>query len=505
MLACARIGAIHSVVFAGFSAEALRARVVDSQCNVVLTADEGLRAGKKITLKRTVDTALDSPECACVKAVLVHKRTGGEIGWVEGRDQWMHEAMACERPFCAPEMMGGEEPLFLLYTSGSTGKPKGVLHSTAGYLLWTAFTHHYTFDHRPGDVYACVADVGWITGHSYIVYGPLCNAATTFMFEGLPTNPDPGRYWDMVQRHRITSFYTAPTAIRALMKFGTEHVKKYDKSSLRVLGSVGEPINPEAWRWYFEEVGEKRCVVVDTFWQTETGGHMITNLPGCTPMKPGAASLPMFGVRPVVVDPTSGEVLQGNGVEGVLCVAQPWPGIARTIYGDHARYLETYLKPYGGKYFTGDGCKRDADGYYWITGRVDDVLNVSGHRLGTAEIESALVLHPACVEAAVVGVPHDVKGQGVFAYVILAEGVEESADLIPSLKMSVRKEIGGLAIPDGIVVVSGLPKTRSGKIMRRVLRKVACNEADTLGDTSTLADPSIVEELVAKVAALQQK
>ena len=503
MLACARIGAIHSVVFAGFSAEALRARVVDSQCNVVLTADEGLRAGKRIKLKQTVDTALDSPECACVTAVLVHKRTGGEISWVDGRDQWMHDAMACERPFCAPEMMSGEDPLFLLYTSGSTGKPKGVLHSTAGYLLWTAFTHHYTFDHRPGDVYACVADVGWITGHSYIVYGPLCNAATTFMFEGLPTNPDPGRYWDMVQRHRITSFYTAPTAIRALMKYGTEHVKKYDKSSLRVLGSVGEPINPEAWRWYFEEVGEKRCVVVDTFWQTETGGHMITNLPGCTPMKPGAASLPMFGVRPVVVDPTSGEVVTGNGVEGVLCVAQPWPGLARTIYGDHGRYLDTYLKPYGGKYFTGDGCKRDKDGYYWITGRVDDVLNVSGHRLGTAELESALVLHPACVEAAVVGVPHDVKGQGVFAYVILAEGVTESADLIPSLKMSVRKEIGGLAIPDGIVVVTGLPKTRSGKIMRRVLRKVACNEADSLGDTSTLADPSIVEELIAKVAALQ--
>jgi len=505
MLACARIGAVHSVVFAGFSAEALRARVVDSQCNVVLTADEGLRGGKKIKLKQTVDAALDCPECACVKAVLVHKRTGGEIGWVDGRDQWMHEAMACERPFCAPEMMGGEEPLFLLYTSGSTGKPKGVLHSSAGYLLWSAFTHHYTFDHRPGDVYACVADVGWITGHSYIVYGPLCNAATTFMFEGLPTNPDPGRYWDMVQRHRITSFYTAPTAIRALMKFGTEHVKKYDKSSLRVLGSVGEPINPEAWRWYFEEVGEKRCVVVDTFWQTETGGHMITNLPGCTPMKPGAASLPMFGVRPVVVDPSSGEVITGNGVEGVLCIAQPWPGIARTVYGDHGRYLDTYLKPYSGKYFTGDGCKRDRDGYYWITGRVDDVLNVSGHRLGTAEIESALVLHPSCVEAAVVGVPHDVKGQGVFAYVILAEGVADTPDLVPSLKMSVRKEIGGLAIPDGIVIVSGLPKTRSGKIMRRVLRKVACNEADSLGDTSTLADPSIVDELIAKVAALQQK
>jgi len=393
----------------------------------------------------------------------------------------------------------------VLYTSGSTGKPKGVLHTTGGYMVYAATTSKYIFDLQDDDVFFCTADCGWITGHSYVAYGPLLNRASQLVFEGVPSYPDAGRLWRMVDKYKVSQLYTAPTAIRALMAAGDEPVKAASRSSLKLLGSVGEPINPEAWRWYFEEVGEKRCVVVDTFWQTETGGHMITNLPGCTPMKPGAASLPMMGVRPVVVDPTSGEVLAGNGVEGVLCVAQPWPGIARTIYGDHGRYLETYLKPYGGKYFTGDGCKRDRDGYYWITGRVDDVLNVSGHRLGTAEIESALVLHPACVEAAVVGVPHDVKGQGVFAYVILAEGVEETADLIPSLKMSVRKEIGGLAIPDGIVTVSGLPKTRSGKIMRRVLRKVACNEADTLGDTSTLADPSIVDELVAKVAALQQK
>ena len=503
MLACTRIGCPHSVVFAGFTATSLKDRILDSQSKWVCTADVGKRGSKTIKLKEITDAAVS--DCPNVQNVFVFKRTGESGVPYNQRDVHMDVVMPRMRPYCHAEAMGSEETMFTLYTSGSTGKPKGVAHSYAGYLLFAAMTTKYSFDLRDDDVFACVADVGWITGHSYIVYGPLCNGATTVMFESVPTYPDPGRYWDMVQRHRITSFYTAPTAIRALMKFGTEHVKKYDKSSLRVLGSVGEPINPEAWRWYFEEVGEKRCVVVDTFWQTETGGHMITNLPGCTPMKPGAASLPMFGVRPVVVDPTSGEVLQGNGVEGVLCVAQPWPGIARTIYGDHARYLETYLKPYGGKYFTGDGCKRDADGYYWITGRVDDVLNVSGHRLGTAEIESALVLHPACVEAAVVGVPHDVKGQGVFAYVILAEGVEETADLIPSLKMSVRKEIGGLAIPDGIVVVSGLPKTRSGKIMRRVLRKVACNEADTLGDTSTLADPSIVEELVAKVAALQQK
>jgi len=368
---------------------------------------------------------------------------------------------------------------------------------------WSTFK--YTFDYKPGEVYWCTADIGWITGHSYIVYGPLCNGATTVMFESLPTYPDAGRYWSLVERHRINSFYTAPTAIRALMKFGNDPIKKYDRSSLRVLGSVGEPINPEAWRWYFEEVGEKRCVIVDTFWQTETGGHMVTNLPGCTPMKPGAASLPMIGVRTAVVDPQSGTVVSGNEVDGVLCVSQPWPGIARTIWGDHERYMNTYLKPYPGNYFTGDGCRRDKDGYIWITGRVDDVLNVSGHRLGTAEIESALVTNAACVEAAVVGVPHDIKGVGVFAFCILKDGVEETPDLIPSLKNSVRSEIGGLAVPEAIVCTPGLPKTRSGKIMRRVLRKIACREADQLGDISTLADPSIVEKLIAKVAALPAK
>ena len=502
MLASARIGAIHSVVFAGFSAEALRARVIDSECKLMLTADEGLRAKKVIKLKQVVDTALEVPECDCVKACLVFKRTGADVKWKEGFDMWMHEAMAKERPFCAPEPMTGEEPLFLLYTSGSTGKPKGMMHTTAGYLLWASFTHHYTFDYHVGDIYACVADIGWITGHSYIVYGPLANGATTVMFESLPTYPDAGRYWDMVQRHGINQFYTAPTAIRALMKFGADPIKKYDLSSLRVLGTVGEPINPEAWKFFFEEVGRGRCVIVDTFWQTETGGHMITNLPGCQPMKPGAASLPMFGVRPVVVDPQSGTPIEGNGVEGVLCIGQSWPGLARSIWGDHGRYMDTYLKPYPGLYFTGDGCRRDKDGYIWITGRVDDVLNVSGHRLGTAEIESALVTHPACVEAAVVGIPHDIKGQGIFAYCILKDGAVEDADLIPGLKQAVRAQIGGLAMPDMIVCTPGLPKTRSGKIMRRVLRKIACRESDQLGDVSTLADPSIVQVLVEKAEAL---
>ncbi|KAL1499677.1 hypothetical protein AB1Y20_011874 [Prymnesium parvum] len=505
MLACARIGAIHSVVFAGFSAEALRARVEDSRCKVVLTADEGLRAKKVIKLKAVVDKALEAEECKCVTAVLVYKRTGGAIDWKEGRDQWMSEAMEKERPFCAPEVMNAEDPLFLLYTSGSTGKPKGMMHSSAGYLLWTAFTHRYTFDYHVGEVYACVADIGWITGHSYIVYGPLCNGATTVMFESLPTYPDAGRYWDLVSRHQIASFYTAPTAIRALMKYGDAPVKKHDRSSLRVLGSVGEPINPEAWKWYYEVVGEGRCCVVDTFWQTETGGHMITNIPGCQPMKPGSASLPMFGVRPMLVDPQAGVLLEGNHKEGVLCIGQPWPGIARTIWGDHARYLDTYLKPYPGYYFTGDGCRRDGDGYLWITGRVDDVLNVSGHRLGTAEIESALVTHEACVEAAVVGIPHDVKGQGIFAYCILKDATEETADLIPSLKAAVRAAIGGLATPDHIICTPGLPKTRSGKIMRRVLRKIACLEADQLGDTSTLADPSIIPLLIEKVEKALKK
>mmetsp|Transcript_52063 Transcript_52063/g.111354 ORF Transcript_52063/g.111354 Transcript_52063/m.111354 type:complete len:651 (-) Transcript_52063:377-2329(-) len=504
MLACARIGAVHSVVFAGFSAEALRARVVDSKCKLVITSDEGLRAKKIIKLKETVDKALNTPECDCVSSVLVHKRTGADCGWVEGRDIWLADAMARERPFCPAEPMSAEDVLFLLYTSGSTGQPKGMVHTSGGYLLWAAFTHHYTFDYRPGDVYACVADIGWITGHSYIVYGPLCNGATTVMFESLPTYPDAGRYWDLVQRLQINSFYTAPTAIRALMKFGIEPVKKYDRSSLRVLGSVGEPINPEAWKWYFHQVGEGRCAVVDTFWQTETGGHMITNLPGVTPMKAGSASLPMMGVRPLIVDPASGAPIEGNGVEGVLCISQPWPGIARTIYADHERYLNAYLNVYKGYYFTGDGCRRDKDGYIWVTGRVDDVLNVSGHRLGTAEIESALVKHEAVVEAAVVGVPHDVKGQGVFAYVILNEGYAESAELVASLRAAVRAEIGGLAMPDTILPTPGLPKTRSGKIMRRVLRKIATFEADQLGDISTLADPSVVQVLIDKVHATKK-
>lgn len=409
MLACTRIGAIHSVVFAGFSAEALRARIVDASCKVVITADQGLRGGKVIPLKHTVDVALSHEDCHCVTQVLVHRRTGRKIDMHEHRDVYLDEACANQRPVCPPVAVESEDPMFLLYTSGSTGKPKGVMHTTAGYLLWASMTHRYVFDYHVGDVFACVADVGWVTGHSYIVYGPLCNGGTTFMFESLPTYPDAGRYWDMVQRHKITQFYTAPTAVRALMKSGSAPVKKYDRSSLRVLGSVGEPINPEAWKWYFEEVGDKQCAIVDTFWQTETGGHMLTGLAGCTPMKPGSASFPFFGVQPLVLDPNTGAELVGNGVEGVLAIAKSWPGMTRSIYGDHARYLETYLKPYPGTYFTGDGCRRDEDGYYWITGRVDDVLNVSGHRLGTAEVESALVTHPACVEAAVVGIPHDIK------------------------------------------------------------------------------------------------
>jgi len=495
MLACARIGAIHSVIFGGFSAESVRDRILDADCRVLITADEGLRGKKAVPLKRTADQALSS--CPAVHTVFVHKRTGEHVTMTTGRDIWMRDAMDAQRPWCPAESMDSEDLLFLLYTSGSTGKPKGVGHSTAGYLLYAAATHKYVFDYREGDIYACMADVGWVTGHSYIVYGPLCNGATTFMFEGIPTYPDAGRYWDMVQRHKITSFYTAPTAIRAVAKEGYDLPKKYDRSSLRVLGSVGEPINPEAWRWYYEAVGDSRCSIVDTFWQTETGGHMITPIPGVTALKPGSATLPFFGVQPLILD-DKGVEQKGNDVSGILVFKATWPGMARTIYGDHQRFVNTYFKPFPGYYFTGDGCRRDKDGYYWITGRVDDVINVSGHRMGTAEVESALVAHPACAEAAVVGYPHEIKGQGIFAYVILKNGFAESPELIAGLKGEVRKIIGPIATPDKILVTPGLPKTRSGKIMRRILRKVAAMETDNLGDISTLADPSVVQILVDK-------
>ena len=495
MLACARVGAIHSVIFGGFSAESVRDRILDADCRVLITADEGLRGKKVVPLKRTVDQALSS--CPAVHTVFVHKRTGEHVSMTTGRDIWMRDAMDAQRPWCPAESMDSEDLLFLLYTSGSTGKPKGVGHCSAGYLLYAAATHKYVFDYREGDIYACMADVGWVTGHSYIVYGPLCNGATTFMFEGIPTYPDAGRYWDMVQRHKITSFYTAPTAIRAVAKEGYDLPKKYDRTSLRVLGSVGEPINPEAWRWYYEAVGDSRCSIVDTFWQTETGGHMITPIPGVTALKPGSATLPFFGVQPMILDDKGVEQTEMEA-NGILVFKATWPGMARTIYGDHQRFVNTYFKPFPGYYFTGDGCRRDKDGYYWITGRVDDVINVSGHRMGTAEVESALVAHPSCAEAAVVGYPHEIKGQGIFAYVILKNGFVESPELIAGLKGEVRKIIGPIATPDKILVTPGLPKTRSGKIMRRILRKVAAMETDNLGDISTLADPSVVQILVDK-------
>ncbi len=492
MLACARIGAVHSVVFGGFSAESLKDRILDSDCRVVITADEGVRGGKKVPLKKSTDEAV--AHCPNVHTVLTVKRTGGDIDWHEGRDVWYHEAMAEASADCPPEEMDAEDPLFILYTSGSTGKPKGVLHTTGGYLLYVAITTKYTFDIHEGDIYWCTADVGWITGHSYLVYGPLAIGTTTIAFEGVPTYPDASRFWQVVDKHQVNIFYTAPTAIRALMREGDEPVKKTSRKSLRVLGTVGEPINPEAWEWYYRVVGEGRCPIVDTWWQTETGGHLITPLPGATPLKPGSATRPFFGVEPAILD-SDGNRLEGEA-EGALVMCRPWPSQMRTVYGDHQRFVDTYFATYPGYYFTGDGARRDKDGYYWITGRMDDVLNVSGHRMGTAEVESALVLHDAVAEAAVVGFPHDIKGQGIYAYVTLVKGVEPSEELKKELIALVAKEIGPIAKPDVIQWAPGLPKTRSGKIMRRILRKIAANELDNLGDTSTLADPDVVNDLI---------
>jgi len=495
MLACARIGAVHSVVFAGFSAESLRGRILDAGAKLVITANEGLRGGKRIPLKATVDRAIEG--LGGVERVLVARRTDEDVPMTQGRDLWLADEMTRQRSTCPVEWMHAESPLFTLYTSGSTGKPKGVLHTTAGYLVYAAMTQKLVFDYHPGEIFFCAADVGWITGHSYIVYGPLANGATTVMFESVPVYPDAGRYWRIVDDLGVNIFYTAPTALRAIAREGDEWVRRYSRKSLRVLGSVGEPINPEVWTWYHDVVGEGRCAVVDTWWQTETGGILITPLPGATPCKPGSATLPFFGVDPVVVD-EQGNELAGNGVSGNLCLRHSWPGQARTIYGDHSRFQETYFSRYPGLYFTGDGCRRDEDGYYWITGRVDDVLNVSGHRLGTAEVESALVAHAAVAEAAVVGFPHDIKGTGIFAFVIVTPEYEsyDADELAGMLKEQVRHVIGPIATPDRIVVAPGLPKTRSGKIMRRILRKIAAGDTADLGDITTLADPAVVEKLL---------
>ncbi|VUD40580.1 Acetyl-coenzyme A synthetase [Thalassocella blandensis] len=492
MLACTRIGAVHSIVFGGFSPEALKDRILDSDCQVVITADEGVRGGKTIPLKANTDKAVAG--CANVHTVLVVKRTGGEVQWNEKCDVWYHDIVASMEDTCPPESMDAEDPLFILYTSGSTGKPKGVLHTTGGYLLQAAMTHKYTFDYREGEIYWCTADVGWVTGHTYIVYGPLTNGATTVMFEGVPNYPTASRCWEVCDKHNISIFYTAPTALRALMGQGDEPVTKTSRASLRILGTVGEPINPEAWEWYYKVVGEERCPIVDTWWQTETGAHMLTPLPGATALKPGSATLPFFGVEPVLLD-DQGQEIEGEG-EGSLAIKRSWPSQIRTVYGDHERLVQTYFSTYPGYYFTGDGAKRDADGYYWITGRVDDVLNVSGHRMGTAEVESALVLHESVSEAAVVGYPHDIKGQGIYAYVTLMSGIEPTDALKKELVQMCVNEIGPIAKPDLIQWAPGLPKTRSGKIMRRILRKVAANELENLGDTSTLADPTVVDELI---------
>ncbi|RCH99927.1 acetyl-CoA synthetase [Rhizopus azygosporus] len=499
-LACARIGAVHSVVFAGFSAESLRDRIINCAARVVITSDEGRRGGKNIATKRIVDEALRSNQTH-IEHVIVFRRTGSPIDWVEDRDLWWHEEMAKARTFCPPEPMNAEDPLFLLYTSGSTGAPKGILHTTGGYLLGAALTVKYIFDYHENDIFACMADIGWITGHTYVNYGPLTLGGTTVLFESTPTYPDPSRFWKLVEKHKVTQFYTAPTAIRALRRLGDEWVDKCDLSSLRVIGSVGEPINPEAWEWYYKKVGRSQCAVVDTYWQTETGSIVIAPLPGVTPTKAGSATLPFFGIKPVILDPTTGKVLEGNDVTGVLAISQPWPSMARTVYNNHARFLETYLHPYNGYYFTGDGATRDKDGYIWIRGRVDDVINVSGHRLSTAEIESALILHHSVAEAAVVGGHDDLTGQCIHAFAVLKPNIEDSEGFEKELTLQVRKVIGPFATPKRIYVVTELPKTRSGKIMRRILRKIVNGEQDSLGDTSTLADPSVVDQLIKRVTS----